>query len=86
MNSILCVKRFGKLIAIEILDYYVIRGGVRVAWVVAIEGKPFITDDRWPKLTEFAVVGMDEIIVSQIEAGVLSSQARLYSSGGVQHG
>lgn len=54
------VRRNGSKIPVEVLDYFVC-GGVQLAAVEALEGKPFMGGDKWPVHTPWATVEVADL-------------------------
>lgn len=56
------VRQNDKQIAVEVLDYFVC-GGVQLAAVEALEGKPFMGGNLWPVHTPFATVKVADLVI-----------------------
>lgn len=63
MTSI-TVSRNGSTIPVEVIDYFVC-GGVQLAVVEALEGKPFVGGDKWPIRTAHTTVKESELTITE---------------------
>lgn len=55
---------FDKQFEVEVQDVYTV-GGVKLASVKAVEGKPFVGGDKWPIRTEYGTVRADLLTPAQ---------------------
>jgi hypothetical protein len=66
--SIITVRPFGteEPVEVEILDFYEC-GGVQLASVEAVSGKPFVGGNKWAVRTPFTIVKVSDLIIKQDE-------------------
>ena len=64
--DVITVMSFGRKIPVVIIEYYV-EGNEHFAKVQALEGKPFVSLDRWPVQSAFKVVKVSDLWIEQAE-------------------